>query len=157
DAAKKHWQPNDTELQYDGKGDSGGDTLRTEKEYGSAEFIVDFRFPKKGSKACEFVVRDNAETPAVVTIAPDGATDIHFKSQTDAGTTKSDANRDVKATAAHLKPPGQWNRLQVTIAAGVIKAIVNGTVVKQTDAATLPDKGAFGLRPGSEMDFANPF
>ncbi len=62
DETKKHWQPRDTVLHYDGMGQE----LRTEKEYGDAEFVVDFKFPEKqGEKptSCEFVLRRTAKPP----------------------------------------------------------------------------------------------
>jgi hypothetical protein len=51
--AKKHWQAKDYVLHFDGK----GKVLHTDKQYGDAEYIVDFRFPNKDSKPCEFVLR----------------------------------------------------------------------------------------------------
>ena len=41
DAAKKHWHPRDVTLHYDGKAEAKDNTLRTLKEYGGAEFIVE--------------------------------------------------------------------------------------------------------------------
>src|SRR5215471_13293471 len=71
DEAKKHWQPRDTVLHYDGKGEAKDNPLRTEKEYGHVEFIADFRFSQKESNACEFVVRDSTEGDTRLTIQPD--------------------------------------------------------------------------------------
>ena len=60
DEAKKHWQPRDTVLHYDGKGKA---ILQTEKEYGDAEFVVDFRFPakKEETAVCDFIFRRDGQ------------------------------------------------------------------------------------------------
>jgi hypothetical protein len=57
DEAKKHWTTSDGVLRYDGKGEA----LRTEREFGDAEFVVDIRSPaKKSEKAvqCSLSVGD---------------------------------------------------------------------------------------------------
>src|SRR5262249_44590974 len=57
DETKKHWQPRDWMLHYDGKGEPKDRSLRTEKEFGDAEFLVDFRFPAKEAQPASFVLR----------------------------------------------------------------------------------------------------
>ena len=145
DEAKKHWQPKDTVLHYDGKGKE----LRTENEYGDAEFIADFRFPaKQGEKAttCEFVVRDNRESPFIVSLEADGRYVHH-----------GDKSGGATIQLQGFKPAGQWNRLQVTVKGSSFTIIVNGKAVENY-LKTEPDpKSRFGLRSDGEMDFANLF
>src|SRR5262249_55320520 len=66
DEAKQHWQVKDMVLHYDGKGKG----LRTEKQYGDAEFVVDYRFPPGKDAACTFVLRE--EKDVKVTLTPAG-------------------------------------------------------------------------------------
>src|SRR5205807_1733974 len=50
DEAKAFWQPRDWVLHYSGKDGKKTGVLRTEMEFGDAEFIVDVRFPKNSPK-----------------------------------------------------------------------------------------------------------
>src|SRR5262249_54040033 len=68
DEAKKHWQPKDWMLHYDGSGKE----LRTDREFRDSEFIADFRFPAKGSKSCGFLVCDGTDGFVKVNLSPDG-------------------------------------------------------------------------------------
>jgi hypothetical protein len=158
DAARKHWRPRDVTLHYDGKAEAKNNMLRTEKEYGGAEFIVDFRFPTKASKPCVFMVHESREGHMRVTIGPDGKIDAHGRELI---RTQGPGERyDESGTGAHtaLKPVGQWNRLQVTLAGATSSVAVNGTVVRElTNKVSAPQKGAFVLQPQGEMDFANLF
>jgi hypothetical protein len=152
DAARKHWQPRDVRLHYDGKGEARDNALRSEKEYGSAEFIVDFRFPTKASKACTFLLRQGPDGHTSVTVGPDGKIEADGKALT--------PNQDPKGgegTLTALKPAGQWNRLQVTLTEGKLQVTVNGTPVGTLNKTVSPPRGAFALRPEGEMDFANLF
>jgi Domain of Unknown Function (DUF1080) len=157
DEARKHWQPNDWELHYDGKGETKDSALRTDKEYGAAEFIVDFRFPTKESEPCAFIVCDGADGDIRITIGPDGETKASFKSLTRTQGPRVSSEESSKGAVAVLKPAGQWNRLQVTLAEATFKVTVNGKVVKELNAAMSPRKGAFALRPAGEMDYTNLF
>jgi hypothetical protein len=149
DAAKEHWQPRDTVLHYDGKGEA----LRTEKEYGDAEFVVDFRFPAKQAENptnCEFVLRDNREASVIVSFKADGT----FVHQFPAGEYFA---RSKPRILKELKPAGQWNRLQAAVKGKSLTVTVNGKVV-ENHATTEPEpRSRFTLRPDGEMDFANLF
>jgi hypothetical protein len=159
DEAKKHWQPRDYVLHYDGKSEAKDNALRTEKEYGGAEFIVDFRFPAKkdGEPApCWFVLREDKDGTVRFFIAPDG------RAGADSQITRPGAREaGGKFTPfKELKPAGQWNRLHATLTGKSLKVTVNGANALEGDV-TLdpppPSKGWFALRPGGEMDFANLF
>jgi hypothetical protein len=145
DEAKKHWQPNDWMLHYDGQGESKGGSLRTNKEFGAAEFITDFRFPAKDSKPCTFLVSGDADNALRITIGPDGKIESTLGSV-----------QNTKKAIAVVNPVGEWNRLMVSTAE-VLKLTVNGKEVKELTEAALPRPGALTLHPASEMDFANLF
>jgi hypothetical protein len=144
DEIKKHWQSRDTVLHYDGKGEANDNGLRTDKAYGNAEFIVDFRFPAKGSKSCTFFVRDQTDNFMKITIGPDGRGSAHAK------------QIDTKISTT-IKAGGEWNRLQATLTGETIRVTVNGTMVQGLSEPVSPPKGAFALRPKGGMDFANLF
>jgi hypothetical protein len=149
DEAKKHWQPKDTVLHYDGKGME----LRTEKEYGDIEYLVDFRVPAKDAKGCAFTLRETDKDKLTVRFDPDRSFSVgnRFGSS---GIGRGDTP---------LKPDGQWNRLQVTVKGKQgereeITVTLNGTRIdKQTMIQTVPTKGALALHPEGAMDFANLF
>jgi hypothetical protein len=138
---KKHWQPNDTVLHYDGKGKE----LRTEREFGDAEFIVDFRFPKKDSKPCVVILRDGLEDGVKLTFTAEGKWSLSIQGHDIGGDEKS------------LNPAGQWNRLQGSLKNGFKTITLNGKEVSVGRPPAMPKKGEFVLRPEGEMDFANLF
>ncbi|HJT77504.1 MAG TPA: DUF1080 domain-containing protein, partial [Gemmataceae bacterium] len=157
DEAKKHWQPHGTVLHYDGKGEA----LRTEKAYGDAEFIVDFKFPAKangGASACNFILRQGENRTAELRVTSDGHVGVVETASTPRGGTGQGTVSS--ETFKGLKPAGQWNRLQVQLAGKRVKATINGASAEAgalTLPAPLPSKGSLALQPEGEMDFANLF
>jgi hypothetical protein len=151
DEAKKHWQPKDTVMHYDGKGEA----LRTEKEYANAEFIADFRFPGKDEKSCEFVLRQGKNGHVKVSVQSDGKvkTSLHYTTPDGA----EDSNRSSSEETNALKPAGQWNRLQAILGGKTLKITINGKPLEDIKVGLVPLKGTFALSPSSEMDFANIF
>jgi hypothetical protein len=148
DEAKKHWQPRDWMLHYGGKGKE----LRTEKEFGDAEFIVDFRFPKKDGKPCAIVLRDGPGGGIKLTFTPQGKWERNI------------LGHDIGWGKAPLSPVGQWNRLRGSIEQGGVQLTLNGKKLEigegkraEGGPPALPPKGPFILRPEGEMDFANLF
>jgi hypothetical protein len=134
--AKKHWRANDWVLHYDGKGKE----LRTEKEFGNAEFAVDFQFPKKDGN-CAFALGDGKrELKAAVTAT--GKIGVVVPGS------------EILGDSAALKPPGQWNRLRITSNG---ELAINGKTELAIKGADLQGKIAFMLRPEGEMEFANLF
>jgi hypothetical protein len=145
DEAKKHWQPRDYILHYDGKGEA----LRNEKERGDSEYIVDFRFPPKGAAPCTFVLGDVKKNMTRwlvnVTVTP-------------AGKCRAlPSGEEVSIALTDPKTNNGWNRLHATRKGGVLSVTVNGKPVLKAERAELPGGGAFTLRPEGEMDFANLF
>jgi len=149
DKAKKHWQPRDTVLHYDGKGEAKDNGLRTEKEYGDAEFVVDFRFPKAG-KECVVILRQDKDRMTALTIKRDGTFDVstaHPLGEKNTG----------KSFLDGVKAAGQWNRLRAVVKGRTLEISVNGAGAKTLEDLATPSKGAFGLMSKGEMDFANLF
>jgi hypothetical protein len=142
DEAKKHWQANDFVLHYDGKGKE----LRTEKEYGDAEFVVDFKFPKKDAKQCRFILRQDKEVE--LKLDPDG----ELVATVETGTKGNVSGGRVE----NLKPLGEWNRLRATLHGDELDVSINGKHARKVSGKPAP-KGFFTLRPEGEMEFANLF
>jgi hypothetical protein len=149
---EKHWQSRDWVLHYDGKGEA----LSTEKEYGTAEFIVDFRFLKNKaqSQACDFILRQG-----------EGKEKVRLKVTSKGSFALSSRTRGqgvgLGGDAKSLKPSGQWNRLQASILSGEkgmsIKLTLNGKLLSKNEKFPGPEKGTFVLQPEGEMDFGNLF
>jgi hypothetical protein len=154
EAAKKHWQAKDWVLHYDGQGGAKDRTLRTEKGYGDAEFLVDFRFPKGDGKPspCAFALRGEADGQANLSIRPDGSFEV--RAETTPGATSAPR---VEGKVTGFKPAGQWNRLRATLRGESLKVTVNGHPVATMNKALFVPGGTFALRPGGAMDFANLF
>jgi hypothetical protein len=144
DAAKKQWQPRDWTLHT-----GGGAALATEKAFGDAEFIVDFRFPAKKTDGppsqCEFSVREGLAPANKLLVSSDGKL------------TLTGPGREMAISG--LKPNGQWNRLHATIRGNQLSVTCNGAVraMQETNLANPPATGVFSLHPSGEMDFANMF
>jgi hypothetical protein len=152
DAAKEHWQAKDTILHYDGKGEAKDNSLRTEKEYGDAEFVVDFRFPAGKRASCTLAFRDDGKGGDVkLTLTHAGGGLV--------AATEVSPQGVVLKSSEHIKPAGLWNRLHVTLRGKAVAFTVNGkaTGIGETQFGGLPTKGAFSLHPEGEMDFTNLF
>jgi hypothetical protein len=139
--SKEHWQPKDWVLHYDGKGKE----LRTEKEYGDTEFILDYRFPNKESKPCVILLREGEEGRVWVSVGPEGKWLVHVQVAEVSGETKA------------FKPSGQWNRLRLSLKGDKFQVTINNEGVGKAEGRDVPAKGAFVLLPKGAMDFANLF
>jgi hypothetical protein len=152
ETARQHWQPRDWVLHYDGKGESNRAGLRTEKEYGDREIIVDFRFParKEGKPApCEFLLGAGKDGPVRLSISPEGTVDVVMPAAKDGPIQDTTTG---KALAL-----GKWHRLHATWQGKSLKATINRAPVVETDRVLLSPAGPIGLRPEGEMDFGNLF
>jgi hypothetical protein len=141
DEAKNHWTAKDRVLHYDGKGKE----LRTEKEYGDAEFIVDFRFPKQGDKRCAFVLREGKEGEVKVMVSPDGIVGASAPSEA------------AKSKTPAFKPGGGWNRLTLSLKDGTLRVAINKGSPVEMPARGVSARSAFTLRPEGAMDLSNLF
>jgi hypothetical protein len=155
DETKKHWQPRDWMLHYDGKAAKAD--LATEKQYSDAEFITDFRFPNKDTAPCTFILRESKQGALTLKLAPDGA--VTWEA------TVKGAPSGAGTRFSHLKPTGQWNRLRITLRGDKLSPTINGKEVHGASLDWIPEKlradllsrGVFALRPESEMEFGNLF
>jgi hypothetical protein len=149
--AKKHWQPRDTVLHHDGPGEANkGHGLRTEKDYGDVEFVVDFRFPAKNPQPCTFALRRHDKDYLTFTVSADNKTALEWRTTARSLTTSS---------CQVLKPAGQWNRLVATVGTQGFTASINNQLAASQGKSNVdfPPKGTFGLEPQGAMDFANLF
>jgi hypothetical protein len=153
----KHWQPRDWVLAYDGKAKQAD--LATEKQYGDAEFIADFRFPKKDAEgaACAFILGESKDRWISLKVAADGEITWDVKTPgTGAGT---------GSHFSSLKPRGEWNRLRIGVRKDRLTPFINGKEVAGGSLDWVPAKvkervlirGAFALRPDGPMEFGNLF
>jgi hypothetical protein len=140
DEAKKHWQPKDWMLHYDGKGKE----LRTEKEYGDAEFILDYRFPSKESKPFAILLQEEGGR-VKVSVRPEGKVVMSAP--------PGEASGEVKG----FKPAGQWNRLRVSLKGGEVRLTFTTGGFEVMPFPVVQGKCVFALQPEGAMDFANLF
>jgi hypothetical protein len=138
DEEKKHWRPRDWVLHCDGKGPG----LRTERQYGDAEFMLDFRFPPGREKGGLGVNFGEGQEALTVSLTPAGK--FFFLSW----------EAKSRGTIRGLKPAGQWNRLRLT-RKGVVT--INGQTVLGVEMSAPPKRGALSLSADGESAFANLF
>jgi hypothetical protein len=134
------WQPRDGVLHYEGKG--GG--LRTAKELGDGECILDYRFPKKDSKPCVVALRDGKDG-VKLTLTPEGPRTVRLPSGI------------LSVDFKDVKPAGQWNRLSAVLKGGRVNLLINGKSFIDATSSGVADKGPLALAPEGEMDFRSLF
>ncbi len=140
-AVAEHWRPRNGILHGDGKGAA----LTTDKEFGDAEFLVDFRSPRKGAAAPGvFLFRGNEEKGVRLSLT-NGKVIVRSPG--------GEATPEISA----LKPAGQWNRLRVSLKDNAIRVAINGKDAAEATVADVSSRGTFALRPEGEMDFMNLF
>lgn len=150
DDGTKNWHPKDWVLHYDGKAGRPAKMLWSDKEYGDAEFIADFKFPaKKDGKPepCEFLLRGNKQESLMFLIHADGLCSLNSNVE--------GRHAGFPGNFAGLKT-GAWNRLHVVIKGRSVTIDINGKPVLEK-SIDVPAKGSFVLNPDGEMDFANLF
>jgi hypothetical protein len=164
--AGEHWQPRDTVLRHEGQRGARGDSLRTEREFGDAEYLVDFRFPEGGADACSFGLRAGKKRSVRVTCSRGGEVRVEEgPSDGSSGDGNQVAPRgDAPPAAGSLKPAGQWNRLRVRLREtnegrdAALAVTLNGkTTDYGPDLGRSPTRGPFVLRADGAMEFANLF
>ncbi len=153
DEAKKHWQPKDWTLHYDGKGEAKDNALRTEKGYGDCGLRADFKFPAKEAAPCTFVLRGTPDFEVRLTVTPKGNVSLKGVPSKASGLSEWTRSYDSRV----LIVTGGWNGLIVTLKGQTLTVTVNGTAVANLKDLDLPAKGTFDLKPEGEMDFANLF
>src|SRR5262249_338718 len=124
-----------------------------EKQYGDAEFLVDFRFPKKDGKPlpCAFALRGGTAGSANLSVGPDGSFEVRGEARPGAGSAAG-----AGGTVTGFKPAGR-NRLPATVRGESLKVTINNHPVATMNKGLFVPGGTFALHPGGEMDFANLF
>jgi hypothetical protein len=147
DETKKHWQPRDWVLHYDGK----GGMLATDREFADAEFIVDFRFPKKDAKSCVLRFRGGQQKELKLTFTPDGTISMDISAR--------DRGKGAGSNERPLRPIGQWNRMRISIHQQTHQLTLNGQdlALGRGRSDILPQKFTLIFQPEGEMDFGNLF
>jgi Domain of Unknown Function (DUF1080) len=146
--AAKHWQPRDGVLHYDGK----GGPLATDKMFADAEFQLDFRFPKKGTGPCVFVLRGGKGGDVKLSVSPEGRVEL--------GVSKAAGGQLVEgatSTVEGLKSAGQWNRMLARAKGRSFEVKVNGKGPVRLSADVAAEPSAFVVQPAGEMDFRSLF
>jgi len=145
-SGKGRWQPRDWVLHFSGK---QGD-LHTQKEFGDAEFLLDFRVPPNNSKACNIIIRTGKTQDIGVSLAPDSWS---------VSAPRSGGSWVSKTVAGYR--PGQWTRLRCSLKENRLVAKVYGE--KGTSSGSSQgDVDVTGtspliLRPEGDFDFGNLF
>ncbi len=137
DEGRKHWKIDDWKLRYDGKGKG----IYTERKYGNAEFIVDFRFPKE--KGAARILDVGLPWASYCLISVDGSCKIG---------NPADA---VKFELPSMRPAGQWNRLRAKADGTSISIMLNGGPWRTAELG-LPSKEPLVFRQlDGAMEFGN--
>jgi hypothetical protein len=143
---KDHWKVNDGVLRYDGKGKA----ILTEKAFGNAEFISDFRFASKtGTAPCEWVLRQGKDASARLKLTRAG----ELQATVDRGTSGSAKGTNVET----LKPAGQWNRLVATLKGNTLQVQINGKPALELEMKGADARGTFGFQGEADVDFRSLF
>ena len=179
-----HWRAKDWILDYDGKSEAQDKNLWTEKEYGNFILIVDWRLPDEPKiENVPVVLPDGSEAkaadgkPLTAAVMDAGDSGIYLR-----GSSKCQINiwnwpvgsgeiwgyrtdeqmpPEVRRGATPMfnadRPPGQWNRFEITAAADRVTVAVNGkTVIHEARLPGLPARGPIALQHhGDRVQFAN--
>jgi Domain of Unknown Function (DUF1080) len=130
DKVKERWKPSDWRLVYDGKGEGDTKLLRSEKEYGDFELIVDWRLP-------------TAEKPKDGTPEPKPQASIRLR------------DGDVEVALWPAEKPKQWNRSRITMKGDEATISLNGKPLPAAKATK--KRGAIALEGSVPVEFANIF
>jgi hypothetical protein len=175
-----HWVMKDGVLHYDAKGPD----LWTEKSYANFMLKADWRFPGLPvEKEAPVILPDGSVSNKTEKVMDAGDSGIFLR-----GAAKSQVNLwcwpvgsgeiygyrtdgklapEIRAGATPKlradKPPGEWNRLVITIRGEVLTVVLNDkTVIDQARLPGVPAKGPIGLQhpgkpltPDMPVEFAN--
>jgi hypothetical protein len=162
EAAKKHWQPRDWMLTYDGKSEAKPPYLNSEAQYGDFELTFDWRLPSGKPKPGEVggvsvSFRNDGKWLGAMGINQAGAISVSvILPEKDQFLPIFGEN---KAVADIVRPAGQWNRAVVTMRGQRLTVALNGkVVVDNVDTQRVAPRG--GIAIGSSrgpIDIANVF
>jgi len=170
------WSPKDWILDYNGKGKE----LRSDKEYGDFELILDWRLPAKPKKpirptilgAGEIKAKPGAEADggdSGITLRGDPKCQLNIASwRVGSGEvfgirTDPKMSEEVRAGVTPKvnadKPLGQWNRYHITMKGDRLTVDLNGKrLLENAQLPGIPERGPIALQHrGDAMQFANIF
>jgi hypothetical protein len=184
EGSEGHWKANDWNLEYDGKSEAKEKNLWTEKEYGDFELIVDWRFTRKPELKQVPVILPNGDYAANddgnrkrVEVPDAGDSGIMLRGFGKAQVNifcwpvgsgevwgyREDTNQPPQIRSAATpklkadKPPGEWNRFEITMKGDRLTVVLNGkTVIESAQLPGIPARGPIGLQHhGDPIQFAN--
>ena len=179
------WRSEDWKLVNPGSSnDNNTGILWTEQEFGDFHLIIDWRqsgepvarsvpvIMPNGSQAKEsngegitvpiryfgeggVFLRGSEEIEILMTSWPEGSGGI--KGYREAGSFDPETQRMAVPILNADQDPGEWNRMELTVAGNRVSVFVNGQqVIREVSLAALPSKGSIGLQiPDFSMEFAN--
>jgi len=128
-----------------------GGTLYTRASYRNFVVRLDFRLPPAGNNGLAIRYPGSGD-PAYA-----GMTELQVLDDTDPKYASLDPRQAhgsaygmVASTRGHLRPVGEWNAQEVTVTGSMIKVVLNGTTILDTDLATVTTFMADTPHPGRD-------
>lgn len=183
---KGHWTSKDSVLSYDGKSEAKEKDLWTDREFGDFRMIVDWRLPGKPVPKPRAVVLPNGDEARnsdgthknlMIPYAGDSGILIRGSEKAQINITcntvgsgemygyRTDRKLPDSIRAAGIpkvkadKPPGEWNRFDITLRGDGLTVLLNGVlVIDKAKLPGLPARGPIGLQHhGDPIEFTNLF
>ncbi len=128
-----------------------GGTLYTRASYRNFVVRLEFRLPPAGNNGLAIRYPGSGD-PAYA-----GMTELQVLDDTDPKYASLDPRQAhgsaygmVASTRGHLRPVGEWNAQEVTVTGSMIKVVLNGTTILDTDLATVTTFMADTPHPGKD-------
>ena len=128
-----------------------GGTLYTRASYRNFVVRLEFRLPPAGNNGLAIRYPGSGD-PAYA-----GMTELQVLDDTDPKYASLDPRQAhgsaygmVASTRGHLRPVGEWNAQEVTVTGSMIKVVLNGTTILDTDLATVTTFMADTPHPGRD-------
>ena len=140
---------------YEVKGDvmvcrpGKGGTIFTDKQYGDFTVRFEFKLPPKGNNGLAIRYPGSGDT-AYVGMCELQILAEDYPGQLDDRQFHGSAYGMVAAEKGYLRKNGEWNFQEVTVAGSKIKVELNGSVILDTDLATVTDYLAGKPHPGKD-------
>lgn len=129
-----------------------GGNLYTEAEYGDFAVRLEFKLPPGGNNglAIRFPGRGNPAYDGMTEIQVLDTEHPRYQGRIDPRQAHGSAYGMVAAHRGYLRPTGQWNFQEVTVLGSKIKVDLNGTVILDTDLASVTQYMANHKHPGKD-------
>ena len=179
-----HWTHSGQVIRYDGKSTGATKDLWTTKDYRNFTLVADWRFPSKPvTKPLQLILPNGDDalnsdgTKKMVDVPFAGDSGLYLR-----GTSKAQVNITCKTIGSGEiygfrvdkkmppevragvtprvkadKPPGQWNRFEITLKGDRLTILLNGqTVIEQARLLGIPEVGPIALQHhGDPIEFMN--